>query len=682
MKNNSKFYRIPVCIFIFLVGTLVTLTFSNALNDMLLNGKIITRMTDLSAMIGNVLTQEKLQKLFLLLEALVVLMCVVYYVCAKRTYQADTFKVTDNISIPVPYGQGQHGTAWFMSEKEKKKVFDYIKISPMNPLAAKLVALGKERYDAIESGHLFCPEKIDKTLTSSAGIVLAREISRETECLPCITEDVHTLTIGATRCGKSRCLVIPSVCALALAGEGLVINDPKGELYHYTHNFLESLGYSIRVIDFNEPKKSDHYNPLQVIIDAVDEGRIDDAQNSVWDFVTFLVEKNDHSEPIWTNGEMAVIAAAVMCVVYDNQDHPEYQNLTNVYNFIGNMCKTVNKVMPLDIYMNKLPDSHPAKSLMAIAKIAPDKMGGSFYTSALTTLRLFVNNDMYLMTRESEFSLDDMGKKPKEALFFILPDQKATYYPIVTLLVAQQYEQLVAYAKQHGNRLPYRVNFILDEFGNFAAIDKFQTKMTVAGGYGIRWNLFIQGFDQLVDVYGQDVAKIIEDNCHYWIYLHSQGNATNEEISKAMGKYTTSTYSLGGTTQKYAAPSSSTNIQLSERNLLNADEVMKIKRPYQIVLSANSPAIMTAPDLSQWMFNVMLGLGDKTHNTKLIELDNGLRPERGGNATEQMLWKPWEEILQTAAPATPVPQTSARTPDTGLHTKPPYFRDFRKGGIT
>ena len=87
----------------------------------------------------------------------------------------------------------------------------------------------------------------------------------------------------------------------------------------------------------------------------------------MWDFVTFLVEKNDHTEPIWTNGECAVIAAAVMCVVYDNKDHPEYQNLTNVYNFIANMCKTVNKVMPIDAYMNKLPDSHPAKSLMAIA---------------------------------------------------------------------------------------------------------------------------------------------------------------------------------------------------------------------------------------------------------------------------------------------------------------------------
>ena len=57
---------------------------------------------------------------------------------------------------------------------------------------------------------------------------------------------------------------------------------------------------------------------------------------------------------------MAVVAAAVLCVVCDNKDRPEYQNLTNVYEFIANMCKTVNKAMPIDAYMQKLPDGHPA----------------------------------------------------------------------------------------------------------------------------------------------------------------------------------------------------------------------------------------------------------------------------------------------------------------------------------
>jgi len=671
--SKKILYRIPVCIFIFVVGSITALLFASVLNDVLTTGRISTDLTDFSTIISGVFGGEKPRKLYLLLEALVVLLCVVYFVCAERTYQTDTYKVTDNISVPVPSGQGQHGTAWFMSNKEKHSMYHFVEISQSNAVIKSLMEQGRKRFEAVENGVPFSPEIIDTSgLSIDGGIAVSYERSKFRESVACITDDVHILIIGATRSGKTRCLVIQSICALALAAEGMVVNDPKGELYHYTHSFLESMGYMVQVVDFNNPKKSCRYNPLQMIIDAVNENRIDDAQTYTWDFVTFLVEKNDHSEPIWSNGEMSVIAAAVMCVVYDNRDRPEYQNLTNVYNFIANMCKPVNKVLPIDAYMDKLPDSHPAKKLMAIAKLAPDKMGGSFYTAALTTLRLFITNDIYNMTKESEFSLSDVGAKLKQALFFILPDQKTTYYPIVTLLVSQQYEQLVTYAKKCGNRLPHRVNYILDEFGNFAAISDFQTKMTVAGGYGVRWNLFIQDFNQLIDKYGQEVAKIIQGNCHYWIYLHSQDNSTNEEISKSMGKYTTTTYSLGGSTQKYSAPSSSTNIQLSERSLLNPDEVAKIQRPYQLVISTNAPAIMYSPDISQWAFNAMLGMGDKAHNTRLIELDENARPERGGKSTEQLLWKPWEEILResSAQSAAAVPRRS----ESVLDNKPPYFR--------
>ena len=671
--SKKILYRIPVCIFIFVVGSITALLFASVLNDVLTTGRISTDLTDFSTTISGVFGGEKPRKLYLLLEALVVLLCVVYFVCAERTYQTDTYKVTDNISVPVPSGQGQHGTAWFMSNKEKHSMYHFVEISQSNAVIKSLMEQGRKRFEAVENGVPFSPEIIDTSgLSIDGGIAVSYERSKFRESVACITDDVHILIIGATRSGKTRCLVIQSICALALAAEGMVVNDPKGELYHYTHSFLESMGYMVQVVDFNNPKKSCRYNPLQMIIDAVNENRIDDAQTYTWDFVTFLVEKNDHSEPIWSNGEMSVIAAAVMCVVYDNRDRPEYQNLTNVYNFIANMCKPVNKVLPIDAYMDKLPDSHPAKKLMAIAKLAPDKMGGSFYTAALTTLRLFITNDIYSMTRESEFSLADVGTKPKQALFFILPDQKTTFYPIVTLLVSQQYELLVTYAKKCGNRLPHRVNYILDEFGNFAAISDFQTKMTVAGGYGVRWNLFIQDFNQLIDKYGQEVAKIIQGNCHYWIYLHSQDNSTNEEISKSMGKYTTTTYSLGGSTQKYSAPSSSTNIQLSERSLLNPDEVAKIQRPYQLVISTNAPAIMYSPDISQWAFNAMLGMGDKAHNTRLIELDENARPERGGKSTEQLLWKPWEEILResSAQSAAAVPRRS----ESVLDNKPPYFR--------
>ena len=167
MKNKSKYYRIPVCIFIFVVGSITAMLFASVLNDVLTTGSISTDLTDFSTTISGVFGGEKPRKLYLLLEALVVLLCVVYFVCAERTYQADTYKVTDNISVPVPSGQGQHGTAWFMSESD--------------PLISRLGSIGENRYRAIENGEEFNPPKADQTLTDSAGIVLAREMSRGTE---------------------------------------------------------------------------------------------------------------------------------------------------------------------------------------------------------------------------------------------------------------------------------------------------------------------------------------------------------------------------------------------------------------------------------------------------------------------------------------------------------------------
>ncbi len=649
-------YKLIMCAFIMAVGSIGALLMANMVHESILYHNLQTSLFNIPALIGNLISNERARFLFWSFESVVALCCVAYFFCSQKPYQANTYKVTSDIEVPVPYGQGQHGTAWFLSEKEKSKVYDYIDIFSGDRDIQKLIRLGKERYEAVENGKRIQAKPVLTTPPlKKGGIVVAREENTSGEHIPCITKDVHTLTIGGTGSGKTRCLVIQSICSLALAGEGIVVNDPKGELYHYLHFFLESLGYTVKVVDFQSPKKSDKYNPLQLIIDAANDDRDDDAQTFAWDLVNFIVERNEHSEPIWTNGEMSVVAAAILCVVYDNKDHPEYQTLSNVFHFIAKMCKSVNKVMPITEYMKRLPDSHPGKTLMSIADIAPDRMGGSFYTSALTTLRLFVTNDVYRVTHKSEFALADVGTKPKQALFFILPDQKTTYYPIVTLLVSQQYEQLVTYAKAHGNRLPHRVNFILDEFGNFTAIKDITSKLTVARGYGIRWNLFLQGFDQLIEKYDKETSSIIKGNCQYWIYLQSNDTDTNEEISKRMGKYTTSSYSLGGTVQKYSSPSSSTNIQLTERNLLNSDEIGKFKRPYQLVISPYAPAVMKSPDISQWMFNDMLGLGDELHNSKLIELDEAQRPIRNGQTIEQKIWKPWEEINIAPAEHNPIP---------------------------
>ena len=57
------------------------------------------------------------------------------------------------------------------------------------------------------------------------------------------------------------------------------------------------------------------------------------------------------------------------------------------------------------------------------------------------------------------------------------------------------------------------------------------------------------------------------------------------------------------------AVNKSNSMNLSQRQLLTTDEVLRIERPYLLVMIAGmSPSMNYAPDLHLWYFNQVLGL--------------------------------------------------------------------------
>lgn len=145
-------------------------------------------------------------------------------------------------------------------------------------------------------------------------------MSRDGKELYATTEDTHTLILGATRSGKSRGIVLPSICFMALAGESMICVDPKAELYLYTYPFLERLGYEVIAIDFRNPLKSSRYNYLQTVIDAVNQGDKALAVTRARDMATMLVPE-DKTERIWLDGQRSVVTMAILAVVVDNMGH-------------------------------------------------------------------------------------------------------------------------------------------------------------------------------------------------------------------------------------------------------------------------------------------------------------------------------------------------------------------------
>lgn len=543
-------------------------------------------------------------------------------------YDEKNIEIMKDIFIPKPIkNKFQYGSSWFLEKENIDRSFASNVIEDNKMI--RLLLLNKTISEEIFEQYKF----------TKGGISLGLEKINNREKIYYNDDDTHSIILGATRSGKGRTVLLQTIGIQGLAGESMILSDPKGELFCYTNEFLKNLGYEVIALDFEELEKSNSYNFLQNVIDYVNEGDMTRAIDSVEDVVDMLVQKGSN-EPIWENGEKSVLAFAILLVVIENKERPEYQNLTNAYHFLSKMCiSDENGKIPLNKYIQDLDDNHPAKLKASIALVAPEKTRGSFFTSALSTLRLFANPFIYEMSKQTDFDINDSTKK--RAIFIILPDQKKTYNSLAGLFISQYYNSLIKNAKANGNRLQRRVNFNLDEFGNYPAINGMESKMTVSAGYGIRFNLFIQSFAQLKSVYDEDVARVLKDNAETLIYLRSKDTETLKEVSERLG-----TYTAINVTESNGKGSFTSSTSYIERPLLNYKEVEKIKRPNTLVLRDGENVIFYSPDLSNWLFNKIFGLGDKEHNRKVIVERQAKRPKKSSSEIEMKLWNKFYKDLE------------------------------------
>lgn len=611
MKLNRKVITFFIC-------TILILPFSIYVGYYL--NSMLTSNIEVTFKISEILkgiTNNKILSLVVCIQALFMMLFFMLIFTQKYgMYKANTEMITKNISIPKNYGQGQYGTSRFATKKEFDNTYTKLKFNKNQDYLTQSI--------------------------SSGGVVVKYTSKRNYEEISVVSDNKHLICLGNTGAGKTRRILIESLCTLGLAGESIIVSDPKGELYQMTSRFFYKLGYEVNIIDFKTPKKSNKYNFLQPIINAIEDDDIKRAEDLTWDLVENIVQKtNSNSDPLWENGEKSIIAGSIMTVLLENKDNRDYQNLTNVYSFISNMCQTdENGLMPLTEYIENLPEENPAKKIFSISTIAPEKTRSSFFTSALSTLRLFSSNSIYTMTNDSDFKLEDIGEK-KCIRYIILPDERTTFYTLATLFVSHQYQALVNLADSRGGKLKIRNNFILEEFGNFTKIANFENMLTVSRGRNIRINMFLQSFAQLETKYSKTVAQNIMDNAQIWIYLRTSSYETAEIISKKLGSYTVSINSQSSSVSKNS-DNMSESMSLASRKLLMPDEILRFENPYALILQSGYFSAKTEiPDLSKWQFNKVLRLGNEEENRIIREK---VEKERKVLEEEKIkLWKIWED---------------------------------------
>lgn len=607
------------------------------LDSTLKNPEQIKFVTDPVAMKQCISNNEQIRMFTIFFFVLLLLGIITLLVGGKSSFKVDMIEITPEIRTPAPAGQGQHGTAKWLPKEKFDQVFD------SDIIDSKKLMQGKESFSA--GGLVLGKEDIKTSIFSK----------RVKEKIYHITKDLHALIIGATRSGKTRCIVIQTIIDLILAGENVVVPDLKGELRDYTEDVAKKYGYEVIGIDFIHPYQSKRRNFLEPVIKALQRNDISRAIEETWSLVSQLVgEPPENGEKLWNNGEAATLAASIMAVCYDNQDHPEYQNLTNVFYFITEMCSDYRGALPLQFYIDSLPEDHPAKILLAATKVAAMRTRSSFYVSAIMTLKLLTIPAINQMTNASDFDIEKLIEEGKKVIVYLcLPARDKTYFPLASLVLRQLSDQIdyLADAK-YGGRIPKRWTFVDDEIGNFTKITNMRQQTSFGTGKGIRHFMFIQSYAQLDDVYGEKVSQIIQDNADIKIYLRSPNPTTKKKISEDLGNYTTRSYSKSnntpsGTFRNGGSDGESSN--LMGRPLLYPDEVGKLQRPYSLVMSDSDPAIMYAPDLSQYAMNEFLGMGDEEHNNRLRQkkAEEHKKNERPHNSKMELwgIWNVWKRHI-------------------------------------
>lgn len=411
-------------------------------------------------------------------------------------------------------------------------------------------------------------------------------------------ETPHYVYLGSTGSGKSVTAVIPTCSFIAHAKKkrSVFITDPKGEIFNTTSQMFRNNGYKIITIDFRHPELSTKINILEPIINEYEKymeyekeyditknieignkamGALAETNRLISSLATMVMtDKVEAKDPFWNNSAKNLLEGLIGLFLEEYKDNKikrEQITMTSIRKFQNSSMETKN-FKKFKEYINSKPYGSKSKDALISILSASDNTYKSITAVFGEKMNIYDDINVANVTSTSEFELNVLGKEPT-ALYVIVPDEDKVYYTLVTIIVGLLYKELVKLANSYDTKkLPYEIDFILDEFANCPPLADIESLVSVARSRGMHFHFFIQSFSQLNNIYGKEVAQIILDNCGL-IYLKTNTEETAEAISKRLGKKTIESGSIRQSVSLLDYNGDKTT-NLIGRDLMTPEEVM------------------------------------------------------------------------------------------------------------
>jgi len=319
--------------------------------------------------------------------------------------------------------------------------------------------------------------------------------------------DGHVLTIGPTRSGKSRRLLIPNL--LYETGRSMLIVDMKGELAAITAPHRATKADYVGALDpfgvlpargVNVPGIG--FNPMLRLDPASDEF-VDDAMG----LAEALVQvKPGDQDPHWAESAQDLVAALIMlvrCVYGDNA------TLGLVREKISESPADMEQLAKTAIEKSLHPGiSNKLSKFTSIS--ADNKELASIMSNAQTQTR-FLDSPGIVRNLEAEGIDFGILKSHNVTIYLVLPPERlATHAKWLRLIITSAMTAMQRTLKTQGRP---DVLFMLDEFPQLGRMEAIESAVSLNAGYGVKVWAAVQHLGQLKQHYGDNWETFLSAGC-------------------------------------------------------------------------------------------------------------------------------------------------------------------------
>jgi len=407
-----------------------------------------------------------------------------------------------------------------------------------------------------------------------------------------IQSGIYNVLLSApTRSGKGVSSVIPTL--LSYPGSVIVL-DFKGENFNLTSGFRSKFGKVYRWEPTGD--KGHFFNPLEEIRSG--EYAFSDA-NLIADILTTPSSGGgDATSEHFQVGAKAFLTGVILhCLCC-----PDWHNKS-----LPGICDFLKQIDPVEPdntnYICDLmitgehgdPIIHQAIVNAASAQRSrPENERGSMLSTVNNALAVFEDFKVRRNCSSSEFYITEFEetKRPISLYLTIQYADVARIAPLIRMFVILFSRKFTGGETQATNRkFEVPVLFILDEFDKLGKMDELEMNMGIHNGFGIHYFLIFQSLNQLNKIYGKDHAFLA--HCRSSIfYAPGAGEYESAElISKICGResITKANISYSGNRGALGYNNSNLSSQDQERNLINADEIIKLPLDRFILICQGFP---------------------------------------------------------------------------------------------